>query len=74
VLCNPPFHQGNTVGDHLAWQMFKDAHRALKPGGRLRIVGNSHLKYHHTLKHIFRNGEVLATNSKFMIAEATKQG
>jgi 23S rRNA (guanine1835-N2)-methyltransferase len=25
VLCNPPFHQGNTLGDFIAWQMFTDA-------------------------------------------------
>src|SRR5690606_20020457 len=29
VLCNPPFHQGNTIGDFIAWQMFQDSYRCL---------------------------------------------
>ena len=72
VLCNPPFHQGNTVGDFAARQMFKDAHHALTPGGRLRIVGNSHLKYSNVLKNIFGNSEIVAKNAKFTIVDAVK--
>jgi 16S rRNA G1207 methylase RsmC len=72
VLCNPPFHQGNTLGTHISWQMFTDAHRALIPGGTLRVIGNSHLHYHVTLKKIFGNSQIVATNSKFMIVDAIK--
>lgn len=72
VLCNPPFHQGNTIGDFIAWQMFEDAHRVLKKGGLLRIVGNSHLGYQVKLKKIFGNSKIVATNSKFMIVDAVK--
>jgi 23S rRNA (guanine1835-N2)-methyltransferase len=72
VLCNPPFHQGTTVGDHIAWQMFTDSRHALRTGGRLRIVGNSHLQYPGALKKIFGNCTVLAKNSKFTICEAMK--
>ena len=70
VLCNPPFHQGNTLGDYIAQQMFKDAHRALKPGGTLRVIGNNHLQYHQILKRIFGNSKIIATNNKFMIVDA----
>ncbi|MGB3724165.1 MAG: methyltransferase, partial [Glaciecola sp.] len=45
VICNPPFHQQNTVIDDIAWQMFLDAKRVLRPGGELRIVGNRHLDH-----------------------------
>lgn len=72
VLCNPPFHQGNTVGDFIAWQMFQDSYNVLKPGGTLRIIGNSHLGYQHKLKKLFGNFKIVATNNKFMICEATK--
>jgi 23S rRNA (guanine1835-N2)-methyltransferase len=72
VLCNPPFHQHNTIGDFIAWQMFNDAYKALKTGGTLRIIGNSHLGYQTSLKKIFKNSSVIATNSKFMIIEAKK--
>ena len=72
VLCNPPFHQGTTVGDFIAIQMFNDAYSALKPGGILRVIGNSHLGYQVKLKKIFGNSKIIATNKKFMICDARK--
>ncbi|MGB0833961.1 MAG: methyltransferase [Psychrobium sp.] len=72
IICNPPFHQLKTVTDHIAWQMFNDAYRTLKHGGKLRIVGNRHLGYHIKLQRIFDNCTTIASNSKFVILEATK--
>jgi len=72
VLCNPPFHQQHTIGDTVAWQMFSDAKRVLRPGGLLRIVGNAHLGYHHKLKRLFGKSRIVATNEKFMIVDALK--
>ncbi len=72
VLCNPPFHQGTSVGDHVAWQMFTDARHALNPGGLLRVIGNTHLRYPGALKKIFGNSEIVASNSKFTIVDAVK--
>lgn len=72
VLCNPPFHQGTTLGDFIAWQMFKDAHHALTNGGTLRVIGNSHLHYPAALKKIFGNSQVISKNAKFTITEAVK--
>ena len=73
VLCNPPFHQSNTIGDFIAWQMFTDSLRALKPGGFIRVIGNSHLGYQVKLKKLFGNAKIVATNQKFMIIDAFKQ-
>jgi len=67
VVCNPPFHQGQAVGDHLAWRMFDQAKRALKSGGELRMVGNRHLGYHVKLKRMFGNCEVIASDRKFVV-------
>jgi len=72
VLCNPPFHQQQVITDHIAWQMFKDAHRALSWGGELYIVGNRHLDYHIKLDRLFSNHEVVASNAKFVIIKAKK--
>jgi 16S rRNA G1207 methylase RsmC len=72
VLCNPPFHQGNTIGDFIAWQMFQDAYDSLKAGGTLRVIGNSHLGYQMKLKKLFGNSSIVATNSKFIICDAIK--
>lgn len=72
VLCNPPFHQEKTISDQIAWQMFVDAQRALKVGGILRVVGNSHLGYHLKLKRIFGNSKIVASNDKYMVVDAVK--
>lgn len=72
VLCNPPFHQGNTIGDFIAHQMFTDAHHALRPGGIIRVIGNSHLGYQVKLKKIFGNSKIIASNKKFIICDARK--
>jgi len=72
VLINPPFHQQHSVGDGIAWQMFKDARRVLRKGGELRIVGNRHLAYHAKLKKLFGNCVTITANKKFVILAAIK--
>jgi len=72
VLCNPPFHQGQVMGDFIAKQMFEDAKRCLKVGGLLRVIGNTHLAYQVKLKQIFGDSKIIATNSKFIIVDAVK--
>lgn len=72
VLCNPPFHQQNTITDHIAYQMFSDAKRHLKPGGELRIVANRHLDYPQKLKKLFGGYKVIASDRKFSILSAIK--
>jgi 16S rRNA (guanine1207-N2)-methyltransferase len=72
VLCNPPFHQQQVVGDFLAWRMFQQAHSALVKGGALYIVGNRHLGYHTKLSRLFRGVEQVAATPKFVILKARK--
>ena len=72
VLCNPPFHQQQVVGDFLAWRMFQQAREALVPGGALYIVGNRHLGYHSKLARLFRGVEQVAATPKFVILKARR--
>ncbi|MBA4272327.1 MULTISPECIES: class I SAM-dependent methyltransferase [Pseudomonas] len=72
VLCNPPFHQQQVVGDFLAWRMFQQAREALVVGGALYIVGNRHLGYHSKLARLFRGVEQVANTPKFVILKARK--
>ncbi|MCP4334455.1 MAG: methyltransferase [Gammaproteobacteria bacterium] len=72
VLINPPFHQQHSIGDGIAWQMFKDARRVLARGGELRIVGNRHLAYHAKLKKLFGNCTTITANKKFVILAAIR--
>jgi len=73
ILCNPPFHQQQAMGDAASWRMFQQARKALQPGGSLWVVGNRHLGYHTKLRRLFGNGEIIASNPKFVILKATKR-
>lgn len=70
ILCNPPFHQQNTVGDQIAAGLFKQSRRVLRKGGELWVIGNRHLDYHSYLNRIFGAHSVVASNSKFVIVKA----
>ncbi|WP_298632866.1 methyltransferase [uncultured Umboniibacter sp.] len=72
VINNPPFHQGQVIGDFLAWNMFTASLRCLKVRGQLVIVGNRHLNYHGKLKKLFGHCETIASNAKFVVLRATK--
>ncbi len=67
IVCNPPFHQQNIVGNQIALMMFKQSHRVLRSEGELWVIGNRHLGYHIELKKIFSSCEVIASNDKFVI-------
>jgi 16S rRNA (guanine1207-N2)-methyltransferase len=71
ILCNPPFHQQNTVGDQIAVSLFKQSKRVLRKGGELWVIGNRHLDYHSYLGRLFGAHSVIAANSKFVIVKAT---
>ncbi|GAA5315620.1 MAG: 23S rRNA (guanine(1835)-N(2))-methyltransferase RlmG [Candidatus Pelagadaptatus aseana] len=73
ILNNPPFHQKNVVGDHIAWQMFKDAKRVLQADGELWVIGNRHLQYHAKLKKLFGNCQTAASNNKFVLLVSRKR-
>jgi 16S rRNA G1207 methylase RsmC len=70
ILCNPPFHEAHTVGDHIAKRLFKQSKAALNPHGKLIVVGNRHLQYHVTLKKYFKSVEQIASNPKFVLLSA----
>ncbi len=72
ILCNPPFHQQNTIGDQIAITLFKESHRVLRKRGELWVIGNRHLEYHLQLKRWFKNISTIATNAKFVILKAVK--
>lgn len=73
VLNNPPFHSHRATTDATARRMFLQARTALRPGGELWVVGNRHLGYHVTLRRIFGNSELVASNPKFVILRARRR-
>ena len=72
IVCNPPFHQQNTVGNQMALSLFKHAKNALCQTGELWVIGNRHLGYHLNLKYYFGNCQEIASNTKFVIWKAIK--
>ncbi|MCD4866369.1 methyltransferase [Pseudomonas sp. PLB05] len=72
ILCNPPFHQQQVVGDFLAWRMFQQARAALSEKGELWLVGNRHLGYHVKLRRLFKRVEQIAATPKFVILKAVQ--
>ncbi|MET9727190.1 methyltransferase [Streptomyces zaomyceticus] len=72
VLNNPPFHTHQATTDRTARRMFADARRALRPGGELWVIGNRHLGYHVTLRRIFGNSELVASDPKFVVLRAVR--
>ncbi len=67
VLCNPPFHHANAMSDAVAWQMFVESQRVLRPGGEIWVVANRHLGYHEKLSRIFEATALVASHPKFVI-------
>lgn len=74
ILCNPPFHQQNTLGDQIAVSLFRQARRVLRKGGELWVIGNRHLDYHCYLDRLFGGCSMVASNSKFVIVKAVSAG
>jgi 23S rRNA (guanine1835-N2)-methyltransferase len=70
ILCNPPFHQHNAIGDQIAINMFKQSRKVLRKGGELWVIGNRHLGYHTVLDRLFGHHKMVAANAKFIILKA----
>lgn len=72
ILCNPPFHQQQAIGDFIAQKMFKQAKDVLQQSGKLVVIGNRHLNYGVSLSRVFgkENVKLLAQNQKFQIWQA----
>ncbi|MDD5462612.1 MAG: methyltransferase [Methylococcales bacterium] len=70
ILCNPPFHQHNTIGDQIAINMLKQSRKVLRKGGELWVIGNRHLGYHTVLDRLFGHHKTVAANTKFIILKA----
>ncbi|WP_246149979.1 class I SAM-dependent methyltransferase [Agromyces intestinalis] len=72
VVLNPPFHAGGALTTALAERLFADAGRALRPGGRLVTVWNSHLRYRQALQRLVGPTRQIARNPKFTVTVSTR--
>ncbi|GAA1435807.1 hypothetical protein GCM10009616_33910 [Microlunatus lacustris] len=72
VLCNPPFHRGNSRDSAVAFEMLADAARVLRPGGELWTVYNSHLPYLRTLRRLVGSTAVTGQNTGFTVTRSVR--
>ena len=72
IVCNPPFHTGATVHAGVALRMLADARRALKPGGELWVVFNTHLGYRDYLNRTVGPTRQAGRNSKFTVTVSVR--
>ncbi|GAA4168334.1 class I SAM-dependent methyltransferase [Gryllotalpicola koreensis] len=73
IVLNPPFHSGTMVTADVGIRLITDAARVLAPGGELRVVFNSHLRYQPTLRRLVGETRQVARNSKFTITSSLKR-
>jgi 16S rRNA G1207 methylase RsmC len=70
ILCNPPFHFQNAQTLEVAYGMFDDAKRVLRPNGELWVVANKHLGHHKALAQRFTEVRTAALSPKFIVLQA----
>ncbi|MFT4231703.1 MAG: methyltransferase, partial [Leucobacter sp.] len=72
ILLNPPFHTGSTVHAGVAHRLIRACRRALAPGGELRIVFNSHLRYRPLVEREIGATRQLARDRTFTVLSARR--
>lgn len=70
VALNPPFHDGASIDDQIAPHLFAEAARALRPGGELWTVWNSHLDHRKQLERLVGSTRQVARNAKFTVTSS----
>ncbi|MGW9403823.1 class I SAM-dependent methyltransferase [Arthrobacter sp. NPDC055585] len=73
VVLNPPFHIGASVHTGIAFKLFADAARVLRPGGELWTVWNSHLAYKPALNRLVGATKQVGRNPRFTVTVTTRR-
>jgi 16S rRNA (guanine1207-N2)-methyltransferase len=72
VLCNPPFHRGTSRDSDVAFAMFAEAARALRPGGELWTVFNTHLPYLPALRRLVGPTRIIGQNPGYLVTRSVR--
>lgn len=72
ILLNPPFHSGAIVHADVAHRLIRSGARALAPGGELRLVFNSGLRYRPLVERAIGPTRELARNRTFTVVSARR--
>lgn len=72
VLSNPPFHQSRAAEPALGQAFIAAAANALRPGGKLLLVANTHLPYEAVLREHFAAVQAIKVAQGFKVLEAIR--
>ncbi|GAB3474834.1 class I SAM-dependent methyltransferase [Azotobacter salinestris] len=73
IVSNPPFHQGVHTDYQATETLLREAARHLRPGGELRLVANSFLKYPPLIERHLGPCQVLAEAHGFRVYRAGRE-
>ncbi|AXA65325.1 MULTISPECIES: methyltransferase [Pseudomonas] len=73
IVSNPPFHSGVKTDYRTTETLLAEAVRHLKPGGELRLVANSFLRYPPLIEAAFGNCRTLAERDGFKVYSARRR-
>ena len=72
VVCNPPFHHGTALDRSTAPRLFGEVGAALRPGGELWTVWNSHLPYLPMLRSRVGSTSVVTQTPRFTVTRSRR--
>lgn len=72
VVLNPPFHDGTRITPDIAFFLFDEVARTLKPGGVLLTVFNAARNYRPQLRHRVGPTWQLARDKRFVVTQSQK--
>ena len=73
IISNPPFHQGVKTHYEVTEQFLAQSRQRLRPGGELRIVANSFLRYPPIIQKAFGRCETLLVKDGFSVYRAVNR-
>lgn len=73
IVSNPPFHSGVKTDYRTTETLLADAVHHLRPGGELRLVANSFLRYPPLIEAAFGNCRTLAERDGFKVYSARRR-
>jgi len=73
ILSNPPFHEGVHTDYQATENLLRQARQHLKPGGELRLVANSFLRYQPLIEEHLGPCRILATGQGFRVYQAKRR-
>lgn len=74
VVCNPPFHRGTALDRSTTPHLFAEVGAALRPGGELWTVWNSHLPYLPMLRARVGSTSVVTQTPRFTVTRSRRPG